>query len=303
MKTLVIGSTNIDISVNVTTFPKEGETILGNELNYKFGGKGANQACACAKLGSDTVFLTCVGKDAKGYEVVEHMKQAGIDTTRVRFSDKNPTGTALICVDRNGRNKIVVVQGANLECDSEYLLENEDCFKECDYILLQLEIPYEAVETAVALGHKYGKKIVLNPAPAGEGLSDDCLRKIDYLTPNETEASFLAKTDSCDPSEAAEKLLDLGIKNVLITLGGEGAALYSKDKEPVSLPAFRVQAVDTVAAGDCFNGAFVCALGSGSVEKDAIRFACAASAIAVTRKGAQESIPSYEEVNAFLAAH
>ena len=302
MKTLVIGSTNIDISVHVSAFPKVGETLIGRDLTYKYGGKGANQACACAKLGTETIFLTCVGNDAKGHEVVDHMASCGIDVSHVKVSDAQPTGTALICIDDDGHNKIVVVQGANLDCSSDYLLENEASFRECDSILLQLEIPYEAVETAIRLGNKYGKKVVLNPAPAGTSLSPDCLQMIDYLTPNETEAAVLAGIDSADPAEAAEKLLDMGIKNVLITLGEKGAVLFRKGADPVQVPAFPVKATDTVAAGDCFNGAFLCALGRGMSEKDAVRFACAASAIAVTREGAQESIPSLEEVNAFLDA-
>lgn len=295
MSVLVIGSTNMDISVSVERFPKKGETLLGNEVNYKYGGKGANQACACGKLGADVTFLTCVGNDAHGHEIVEYLGSVGVDVSKVKYSNELSTGTAIINVDANGDNTIVVIQGANLACDVEYIRSHEECFKNCEYVLLQMEIPFDAIEEAIVLAAKYGKKVILNPAPASDRLNKDVYKYITYMTPNEVEVKVMSGSNG-DLEEEAEELMKLGVENVLVTLGAEGARLYTKDQTVINVAACKVNAIDTVAAGDCFNGAFVTALDRGDSEEVAMKFANRASAIAVTRKGAQESIPTIEEM-------
>ena len=300
MKILVVGSSNMDISVTVDTLPKKGETLLGTGISYSYGGKGANQACACAKLGADVTFLSCLGDDDYGRQIVSYLKSVGVKTDKIKYSKENPTGTAIISVDKKGNNSIVVVQGANLECDVEYLRQNKDAIKECDYILLQMEIPLSAIEYLIKKGKKYNKTIILNPAPANYDLDRDVYEFIDYITPNETELEVMAfgSKGFKELEESIEKLQNLGTKNILVTLGEEGASLYS-NKTNITVPAYKVDAIDTVAAGDCFNGAFVTALSKGESEEEAIRFANMASAIAVTRRGAQTSIPTLKEVEDF----
>ncbi|MBE6113581.1 MAG: ribokinase [Erysipelotrichaceae bacterium] len=296
MSVLVIGSTNMDISVSVERFPAKGETLLGKEVSYKYGGKGANQACACGKLGAEVTFLTCVGNDAHGHEIVGYLGSVGVDVSKVKYSDELSTGTAVINVDANGDNTIVVIQGANLACDVEYIRSHEDCFKTCDYVLLQMEIPFDAIEEAIKLAAKYDKKVILNPAPASDTLSKDVYKYITYMTPNEVEVKVMASSNG-ELEENAKQLQTLGVENVLVTLGSQGAKLFTKERGEIYVPACKVNAIDTVAAGDCFNGAFVTALDRGDSEEEAMKFANQASAIAVTRKGAQESIPTIEEMN------
>lgn len=214
---------------------------------------------------------------------------------RVKYSSTHRTGTAIINVDAQGDNTIVVIQGANLDCDVEYIRANEDCFRDCDYVLLQMEIPFDAIEEAIVLAVKYGKKVILNPAPASDRLPKELYRYITYMTPNEVEAQVMAG-GGASPEQNAEKLLELGVQNVLVTLGSEGARMYSKNNKSIYVPAYKVDAVDTVAAGDCFNGAFAVALDRGDGEEEAMKFANRASAIAVTRRGAQKSIPTKEEM-------
>ena len=299
MSVLVIGSTNIDISVEVDRFPIKGETLIGNSIAYKYGGKGANQACALGKLGADVTFLTCVGNDAHGHEIIEYLTSVGVKTDKVKYTEAYPTGTATITVDANGDNIIVVIQGANKGCDVSYIRENEDSFRNCDYVLLQMEIPFDAIEEAILLAAKYSKKVVLNPAPASKELNKTLYKHITYMTPNEVEINVMAG-DGDTLEENACHLLALGIDNVLVTLGSEGARLFSDATESIHVPAYKVEAVDTVAAGDCFNGAFVAALDRGENVREALKFANRASAIAVMRKGAQESIPTKEEMEQSL---
>lgn len=299
-KVLVVGSSNMDISVFVDELPKRGETLLGSEIKYSFGGKGANQAIACGKLGADIKFLTCVGNDDNGRSIIEYLKNNNVNCDNVKISNDKPTGTAIISVDKNGGNTIVVIQGANLDCDVEYLKENEKEFEDCEYVLIQNEIPLESIYYIIELCSKYNKKLVYNPAPANINMNNELYKYITYITPNETELELMAfkNVESRDIMESVNRLLDLGIKNVLVTLGDKGANLYNKDFMIKSY-AHSVKAIDTVAAGDCFNGAFVTALSLGEKEEEALEFANKASGIAVTRKGAQESIPTREEVDNF----
>ncbi len=298
-KILVIGSANIDITATVNHFPSVGETILGNSLQYAYGGKGANQAMACGKLGGDVIFLACVGDDVNGHKLVDNLSKHNIDISHIKFSNDRPTGTALINIDKNGDNQIIVVQGANLDCDKKYIESKEELFKDAEYILLQFEIPFDAVEKAIELAAKYNKQVILNPAPASSNLNKDLYKYITYMTPNEKESMIMADTNKNDANENARVLKNMGVKNIIVTLGSKGSMLYKDKNNIININANKVKAIDTVAAGDCYNGAFVVALSKGMNEEEAMKYASLASAIAVTRKGAQESIPNEEEMSAF----
>ncbi len=295
MSVLVIGSCNVDISVSVSTLPKKGETLLGHEINYSFGGKGANQAVACGKLGADVTFLSCVGNDDHGLKIRDYLESVNVKCDRIKVSPSLPTGTAIISIDAEGQNTIVVIAGANSECDVDYLKANEEAFQDCEYVLLQMEIPLDAIEYAIECAKKYNKKVVLNPAPALSNFNGHLYPLIDYLTPNETELEIMAHSNS-SMDENIQTLLNQGVKNVLVTVGDKGAYFVNHEMKQL-VPTIKVDAIDTVGAGDCFNGAFVSALSRGLSDLEAIRFANKASSIAVTRKGAQESIPTIEEMN------
>ena len=292
---LVIGSLNMDLSIDLAKMPVTGETILGRGIAYKAGGKGANQACAAGKLGGRVRMLGCVGQDEFGQKLVKSLSESGVETDYIKESRDLPTGTAVIYVDDNGDNSIVVIPGANMACDIEYLKAQDEQFHWCDYVVLQMEIPYEAVWYSVKRAKELGKTVILNPAPAPDKIPEEILSLVDYLTPNETEIIALNGKSKDDIREGAEKLLSRGVSNVIAALGDRGALLVNRYGETF-YPARKVVSVDTTAAGDCFNGAMVAALAEGQSEAEAILFANIASSIAVTRKGAQESLPIREEV-------
>lgn len=292
---LVIGSLNMDLSIDLAKMPVTGETILGRGIAYKAGGKGANQACAAGKLGGRVRMLGGVGQDEFGQKLVKSLSESGVETDYIKESRDLPTGTAVIYVDDNGDNSIVVIPGANMACDIEYLKAQDEQFHWCDYVVLQMEIPYEAVWYSVKRAKELGKTVILNPAPAPDKIPEEILSLVDYLTPNETEIIALNGKSKDDIREGAEKLLSRGVSNVIATLGDRGALLVNRYGETF-YPARKVVSVDTTAAGDCFNGAMVAALAEGQSEAEAILFANIASSIAVTRKGAQESLPIREEV-------
>jgi ribokinase len=295
---LIIGSLNMDMVVRMKDMPLVGETVLGNDLNYIPGGKGANQACASGKLGGEVTMLGCVGDDNFGSILIDNLTNHGVDTTYIKRSKEQPTGTAVIYVNNEGNNSIVVIQGANKCCDIEYLKKNDFLFEKCDYVMLQMEIPYDAVFYAIKRAKELGKTVILNPAPAPDKLPDDIWDKIDYLTPNETE---LMKLSGCQGisidavNKSTDILMKRGVKNVLVTLGERGAMLATIDEKTL-FPARKVTPVDTTAAGDCFNGAFTVGLAESMSESEAIAFANLASSIAVTRKGAQSSLPNRTEI-------
>ena len=298
---LVIGSLNMDMTIPVEELPQKGETILGGSPSYIPGGKGANQACAAGKLGGRVAMLGKVGRDQMGRTLKENLAAAGVDVSHVEETEKAPTGMAVIYVDKRGSNSIVVIPGANGCCDRAYVEANEALIAAHDIIVLQLEIPYDAVFAAVRLAKKHGRMVVLNPAPAPESLPDEVISALDYFTPNETELARIAgmAAGSVREAEAAGKrLVEKGVGTVLATLGEAGALLVTREEARLVL-ALRVDAVDTTAAGDTFNGAFVTALAEGTPEAEAIAFANKAAAISVTRKGAQTSIPTREELDAW----
>lgn len=283
----------MDFVVQVHDLPKPGQTILGDKFQTIPGGKGANQAVAAGKLAGlkTTVAMAgCVGMDSSGEQLKASLASAGVDIAAVQTLD-GPSGIALISIDRNGQNSIIVAPGANAKFQAESVYDG------AAYALFQLETPLDQVETALQFARKSGAVTILDPAPA-QPLAQSLLEQIDILTPNETEAAAFAG-DSANPDEIANRILGMGPRSVVLKLGAEGC-FYSDGRIRLRVDGIAVKACDTVAAGDCFNGALAVALAEGTDIETALRFANAAAAISVTRPGAQPSMPSREEVEEFL---
>lgn len=297
---LVVGSTNTDMVIKAAHLPRPGETILGGTFFMNPGGKGANQAVAIARLGAPVTFICKTGTDIFGHQSQQLFEAEGINTSYVFSDPQNPSGVALISVDDKAENCIVVASGANANLTPEDLKKAEEAIDQCDIVLLQLEIPMETVEYVAKIASEKGKKVILNPAPA-QPLSAELLSHLYLITPNETEAEMISGvkiTDEASANEAAQVLSEKGVQNVIITLGSKGALVYSNGESEV-VPAYKVNAIDTTAAGDVFNGALTVALSEGRDLKEASRFGCKASAISVTRSGAQSSAPYRNEVDIF----
>ena len=302
-KIIVAGSSNIDMTAYVKTLPRPGETIGDGRFLQANGGKGANQAVASARLGGDVVFLTCVGDDLQGRMLKEVFASDGIHTENMKFSATSPTGTALIFVADDGENCIAVAPGANGELLPEDIDAAAGVFSEASWLLLQLEVPLQTVYHAVDVAFAKGIKVILNPAPISGTIPQEVLGKLWLITPNETEAEKLTgiRIDSAeDAFKASEILLAQGVQNVIVTLGSSGSVICSASGREF-IPARKVEAVDTVGAGDVYNGALVTALSEGKSLPDAARFATLASSIAVTRPGAQTGVPHRPEVDALLS--
>ncbi len=299
-KILVVGSSNTDLIATVKNFPTAGETIVGKSFLQVMGGKGANQAVAAHKLGGDVKFITCLGKDANGQNTIQYFKETGLDVSSSLLVDGVSSGTAIILVDENGENCIVITPGANNMLSSEYIQKVETDIATCDMVVLQMEIPYDTVKTVCEIARRNHKKIMLNVAPAHQ-LDADIMKQIDILVVNETEAETISgeKIDVTGEEAIVDKLLDLGAKTVVLTLGKKGCILKNEHEFHV-VPAFCVTALDSTAAGDTFCGALAAELGRGQSWNEALKFATAASAICVTRMGAQPSIPTEKEVREFL---
>ena len=301
-KIVVAGSSNIDMTAYVKSLPRPGETIGGGRFMQANGGKGANQAVSAGRLGGDVLFLTCVGDDMQGRMLKDVFAADGIHTECMKFSPNSPTGTALIFVADDGENCIAVAPGANRELLPEDIDAAADLLSKAEYLLMQLEIPLETVYHAVDLAYEAGVKVVLNPAPFSDAIPVEVLSKLWLITPNETEAEKLTgiKIGSAgDAFQAADFLLSQGVKNVIITLGSSGSIICNADTHEL-VPARKVTAVDTVGAGDVYNGALVTALSEGKSLVEAARFATVASSIAVTRPGAQTGVPHRAEVDEIL---
>lgn len=303
-KVLVVGSLNMDMVVAVNAIPKAGETVLASKMEKFHGGKGANQAVACSRFGAKTYMVGAVGDDEDGQALLKSMNDSGIDTNGVKICKTEKTGTAWITVDRDGENSIVVISGSNSLVSKEDIDANEELFEKADIVLLQLEIPMETVEYAIDKGKSYGCRIILNPAP-GARLSMDILSKIDIITPNESELDILVSNDeSSDRLEdakklkEAQKLLEYGVDNVVCTLGEKGALLVNKNGY-AEFPGCLVKAIDTTGAGDCFNGVLAAELANNSSIEEAIETAVKASSLSVTKKGAQSSMPSRQDVDRY----
>lgn len=297
-KILVVGSSNIDFVVEVVNMPAVGETVMGCNFKKSLGGKGANQAYGCGKLGADTTFLSVVGDDDFGELLIDSISKVGVDTSSISSFKGIPTGMAVIYIDREGNNSIVVIAGANNFCTQEYIEKQDKAFQQCDIALIQMEIPHNSVYYSIQKLKRLGKFIILNPAPAPDNIPDEIYDCLDIITPNETE---LEKLSGCDSGtiegvkNGCDILLNKGIKNVLVTLGSKGAMLVNKNESALFTPP-DIKVLDTTAAGDTFNAAFAVMLAEGKSYHEAIDFANIAAAISVSRKGAQASIPSRQEV-------
>lgn len=297
-KVLIIGSSNTDMVVKTEHFPKPGETVLGGTFLMNPGGKGANQAVAAARLGADVRFVARTGNDIFGKQAVEGFKNEGIDTRFITESRDLASGVALITVNAQGQNEIVVASGANMELHPADIPDS--AFENVELALLQLEIPAETVRWALVKCAEKQIRVILNPAPAMR-LGREFLNGLYLITPNETETELItgiAVESEEALQKAAQYLFEQGVQNVIITLGSKGVYLASEGFTGI-LPAPVVEAVDSTAAGDVFNGALLKALAEGATLEQACRFACRAAAISVTRMGAQSSAPYQHELAAF----
>lgn len=300
-KVLVIGSLNIDRVVSVESIPKVGQTVIGTDLKNYFGGKGANQAVTLARLESNVSMLGMIGDDKEGLQFKEVLEREGVKTDCILTKEGVETGFALIEIDKNADNAITVVPGANHYLTIEDIESNIDILKGSDIILLQLEIPLVVVEHVIKKAKEFNKYIILNPAPAAK-ISEDILKSVDIITPNETELEVLTgmeiKTEA-DIITSAKKLLRKGLKQIIVTLG-EAGALYISNSLCHKFEAHRVNAIDPTGAGDCFNGALTFMLANDKSMNESIEFAMSAAALSVTKSGAINSLPSLTEVNNFI---
>lgn len=303
-KTLtVLGSINADHVIHVPHFPQPGETLSGNHYHIVFGGKGANQAVAAARLGANVNFIACIGDDDIGLQMKKSFQQQGIHTESITTIANEMTGIAMIQVAASGENSIVISAGANAHLNTQLVQQFKQQLTEADALLMQLETPLDAVVYAAKTARQAGKQVILNPAPA-QPLPDELLSQLTMITPNETEAEILTGIKVIDEQSAAQAAAifhQKGIETVLITLGAKGVFVSHQQQQAI-IPGFRVTAKDTTAAGDTFNGALVTALLEDKSLDQAIQFAHAAAAISVTRLGAQSSIPTRQETLDFLAA-
>lgn len=296
---LVIGSSNTDMTVRSATLPKPGETVLGGDFRMGPGGKGANQAVAARLLGGEVTFVCKLGRDMFGEGASKHYESCGLDTSKILWSDK-PSGVALITVDSKAENSIVVASGANADMTVTDIDSVADIIKSSGILLLQLEIPMDAVVHAAEIAYNAGVQVVLNPAPAA-ALPAELLKCVSILIPNETEASAISGIDINNfetAAAAAERLKGMGVREVIITMGSRGSVVC--DGDCTFVPAVKVNAIDTTAAGDTFCGGVCVALSEGKDLLEAVKFATAASSIAVQRPGAQDSVPSRCEVDKLL---
>ncbi|MDO4582716.1 MAG: ribokinase [Planctomycetia bacterium] len=305
-KIVVVGSSNTDMVIRSRTIPRPGETVIGGQFVMNAGGKGANQAVAAARLGGDVAFVARVGNDMFGKQAIQGLVAEGIDTRYVKKDETEATGIALILVDEQAENLISVASGANEKLSPEDVLEAEETSRlisSAKVIVTQLETPLATLEKTAELASQFQIPLILDPAPAPKTpLPASLLEKLACIKPNETEASYLTGipvTDFDSARQAARILHEKGVKMVLITLGRQGVLVSDGIREPEILPAIQVEAVDSTAAGDCFSGALACGLAEGKSLRDAAQFAIVAAGLSVTRLGAQQSMPTREEVLAF----
>ncbi len=297
---LIVDSSNTDIGIKADHLPMPGETILGGTFFMNPGGKGANQAVAAARLNGSVTFICKTGNDIFGRQSLQLFEEEGINTSFILSDPKSPSGVALITVDKNAENCIVVASGANASLLPQNLAKAEIIIAEATIVLMQLEIPLETVAHVASIAAAAGVTVVLNPAPARD-IPEEVMRHISVLTPNKTEAEMLSGISIHDLESAAaagRAIRDKGVRIVIVTLGSEGALVVT-DTLSEMIHAPRVQAVDTTAAGDVFNGALAVALAENKPILDAVTFACHAAAISVTRMGAQSSAPYFNEVTKY----
>ena len=295
----VIGSLNMDLVVNVDTMPKPGQTIIGSNFKEVPGGKGANQAVAMARLNGNVSMIGKVGEDGFGQTLINSLKNDKVDTTYIQTS-KGATGVALITVDKNAQNSIVVSPGANFEVKEDDIDNNIEAIKNSDIVVLQLETPLNTIKYALNKAKELNKYTILNPAPAVK-LDDEIIKNVDLLTPNETELEIISgvsiETEE-DIQTAAQIMIEKGVKELIVTLGSKGSLYINKEKSMFK-KAYKVEAVDTTAAGDSYTGALAVALSQDKNIEDAMDFASKVGALSVLKEGAQSSLPTLEDVKNF----
>jgi ribokinase len=298
---VVVGSINMDLVADTPCIPRAGETLTGTDFTTTPGGKGANQAVAAARLGYPVHMVGMVGQDVFGQALLDNLIAAGVAIDAVA-KVSGPSGVAPILVSATGENSIVVVPGANGKVTPEFIDQQSALIRSAGMVLCQLELPIETVSHTLGVCADAGVPVILDPAPAAP-LPDSIWTQVAWLTPNETEAAFYLDSGRSEPESAAQHLLSRGLHGIVLKRGSEGAWVAQAGGHGISVPSFPVEAVDTVAAGDCFNGAFAVALLEGRNPESAAHFASAAAAISVTRRGAQASMPNRAEVEDFLAQH
>ncbi|MEG2353670.1 MAG: ribokinase [Clostridium sp.] len=295
-KICVIGSLNIDLVVKVENMPKKGQTLIGSDFSQVSGGKGANQAVAMSRLGGKVNIIGKVGSDSFGERLLNELKNHSVDTNYIDI-EEGATGVAMITVDKNADNSIVVAPGANFKVDREYIDKNIEAIESSNIVVLQLETPLDTIKYALKKSKELCKYTILNPAPAVK-LEDDVIANVDLLTPNETELEILSGVEiKCqeDIEKAANLMIQKGVKELIVTLGSKGSLYINKD---VSLfkKAYKVKAIDTTAAGDSYTGALAVALANDKSIEEAMDFASKVGALTVMKEGAQSSLPSLEDV-------
>lgn len=303
---VVVGSVNLDLVSTGKRIPAPGETVTGDQFQTFHGGKGANQAVAVGRLGYPVSMIAKVGEDEFGSRLRQGLANAGVDVKAVAMARRTASGVALISVDAQGQNSITVVPGANGKLLPRDLDKAVPRLRAAGMILAQLEVPIETVEYLSEIAERYQIPLMLDPAPA-RPISRIVLRRVTYLTPNESEACILCGTpigdlNSHDAGDYADKLLKTGAANVIIKMGAQGAFVAGSDGTRTMVPGFKVPVVDSTAAGDAFNGGLAVALMRGMALLEAVRFASAVGAISVTRAGAQPAMPTAREVNRLLKA-
>lgn len=295
----VIGSLNMDLVVNVDTMPKPGQTIIGSNFKEVPGGKGANQAVAMARLNGNVSMIGKVGEDGFGQTLINSLKNDKVDTTYIQTA-KGATGVAIITVDKNAQNSIVVSPGANFEVKEDDIDNNIEAIKNSDIVVLQLETPLNTIKYALNKAKELNKYTILNPAPAVK-LDDEIIKNVDLLTPNETELEIISgvsiETEE-DIQKAAQIMIEKGVKELIVTLGSKGSLYINKEKSMFK-KAYKVEAVDTTAAGDSYTGALAVALSQDKNIEDAMDFASKVGALSVLKEGAQSSLPTLEDVKNF----
>ncbi len=301
---LVVGSSNVDYIIKGQRLPLVGETVTDGSFLKTFGGKGANQALAASRAGGNVTFVSCVGNDPEAKELIQNFSAEGINTEFMFLDEEQPTGAALIMLDKDGNNYLSVAPGANYSLMPHHVDEFIDSIKNADFILLQMEIPMETTEKIIQTAFGLKKKVIFNVAPY-RTFNTDILKMVSILIVNETEATSITGleiTTETDLEKNVEALLAFGVKTVIITLGANGA-LVADFEQIRFVPAYKVQALDTTAAGDTFCGNLAVALAGGKSLSDSVSFASAASAICVTRMGAQPSVPYRNEIIQFIDSH
>ena len=302
---LIIGSSNMDLNIYIHRFPKPGETVTGGKFKQFLGGKGANQAVASVRSGVNTLFIGKIGKDAFGDQMLSRLTEEGIDINHVIRDTSHSSGVAFILIDENGENMISVAPGANFHLTKSDMIKNAEIIKNAKVLVVQMEIPIETIEEIFQIASEGEGYKILNPAPL-KPIPVEVFKNIDIIIPNEGELfrlhsllGFSELTSELKENiiQASKDITTLGVKIVITTLGSKGSLVYNREKaEIIEIPAFKVNAVDTVGAGDCFNGILACQICEGKTVVDAVKYATAAASIAVTRKGAQESMPYTEEI-------